>query len=535
MTNIASIATNWRTIGDTSLNVYRAEFSRVKSPMLPDVDAIYEATKPHSALILAHSWMENQHNTTNIEIPKDAHNFLALRPEYPGEKGPFGSGVVYTERTGQFLRFASFADCVREWHRRTWKEATTYKGYGPYKNTTTLESYLAVYAPAGDIHGVTGKDNADIGYARTVTTMLERFKKQEDAMSDSSDLASELTDVLTDIVQGIGKGPSPHGVDALDPDTEVVPAVVIPALENAPDDQLVIRWGRDMFFRVGRKMVAIRPTPRYQRAVLGGPVTGDPLDAGDFAFIDWAWITYDGHLWLMSDWDTRFFGPDFLLVDTLEPLPVPDPGPVVPAPEPTPPVIEPDLPAFMLVDDPWTLLPPIEWVGSPNFFPNRSGFGKPIAMVDHITDDMNLSRVLGWLRNPASQASAHFVIDRNGKVYQLVSSADGAFTNGKVDRPRTDIPVILDVVRRGINFNNATITVEHVGTPNNPPTQAQYEASRKIHQYFSHPKVYGIIRNRSHQLRHGDIDSVDRSYCPGNDFDLAGTIRALGGDPNKLD
>lgn len=513
-------AHNWQRIGDVSLHVLKQELARVSSPMLNDIEATYNAARPHSALFFAQAWMENKYETTGHIIRPEHHNPVSLRPERIGHLGPYASDLITAPDGGQFLAFRRDAECVREWKRRLIDEADTYKG-GVYAGKETLDAMLAVYAPSGDVHPITGVDNADINYASTVRAMLNRYAELEGTMNSN------------DVVVGIGKGESPHGSMALNPSTATVPADVMPHLEMAPAGQLTVRYETDVFFRVNRKMVAVRETPRYQQAILGGPVAGPPLQSGEEAYIEWAWITVSGELWLLSQWNTRFFGADFSL-DTGEPLQIPDPGPAVPL-DLTPPVVNPGEPAFMSVADPRTLLPPITWVGSPNFFPGRGGFGNPIAMVDHITDDMNVSNVLNWFMNPSSQASSHFVIDRNGKVYQCVSSLDGAWTNGDVNQTRQDIPWLRDLINRGVNVNNATISIEHIGTPSNPPTDAQYEASRKIHMYFSHPKVYGINRDRSHQLRHGDINAVDRSYCPGPHFDLKGTIEMLGGDPARMD
>jgi hypothetical protein len=554
MTNLAAIHTDFRDIGDTTLAVYEDEFRRKGSPMLATARTTFDAACPMSALFLAQCGFENQYKTTGEVIKPEDNNPAALRPwpEDPratkegdvldwktrGKVGtmkvpPHAAGAIRASDGTYMLRFPSDADCAKEYRYRL-QAGSPYKG-GVYNRAKTLEQMLAIYAPSGDVHPVTGLDNADADYLGTVTALLTSFKQMEGETPAPGNLVDELTDTLTDIITGIGKGHVPHDPMAFDPAVEILPAIDIPYLDQVPKEQLTARFGRDHFFRVGRAMRAIRDTPRHQRAIVGSRgVIGTFLEKGKTAIIDWAWVTYDGHLWLLSDWDTRFYGADFVLEDG-SPLPVPDPGPVVPDPKPQPPV--PGTSDWMNVADPFELLPPIEWLGSPNFFPNRNGFGNPIAVANHITDDMNLSRVLGWLRNPASQASSHFVIDRDGKVCQLVSTKDGAFTNGDyavngVPAYRTDIPWLVDVIRRGINVNNACVTIEHVGTPSNPPTEAQYQASIKIHRYLT--VQYGIKPHRGWRIRHGDVNKISRSYCPGPNFDQERIIRAVGGDPAKL-
>lgn len=165
-------------------------------------------------------------------------------------------------------------------------------------------------------------------------------------------------------------------------------------------------------------------------------------------------------------------------------------------------------------------------------------FGQqPVAIVYHITDDMSFANVRSWFQNPASNASSHVVIDRDGTIYQFVSSGKAAWTNGDFKRSRTDIAWLTAAIAQcwpngPRNLNDFTINIEHVGTPGNPPTEAQYRSSIAISKYWR--DRYGIKPNRAHLLRHGDINSVDRSYCPGPNFDLARVIRELGGDPADM-
>lgn len=166
-------------------------------------------------------------------------------------------------------------------------------------------------------------------------------------------------------------------------------------------------------------------------------------------------------------------------------------------------------------------------------------------VVHHITDDLNVNNVLSWFKNPASGASSHFVVDRTinpstgkGTIYQCVSTLRSAWTNGKVDKPRRDIPLLNTAVDQTYygggptNMNDWCVTIEYVGTPAVPPTEAQYNAGIEIADYVC--DKYGVSPHRYGQLRHADIDSVDRPYCPGPSFDLAKVIIALGGDPAKL-
>lgn len=313
--------------------------------------------------------------------------------------------------------------------------------------------------------------------------------------------------------------------------TTFAPAAVLSYLKDAKKDkELVVRNGGNIFFYVDADIVAIRTTPRYQKAANGAAKIGADLNAGDTAHADFAWIEKDGSLWFYSNWDTRFRGVDFRPAGA--PIVLPDPEPT---PTPDKPVDPTAITAktYRHVSDPSTLLPPITWRGTTNFFPNRNGL-TPVTIVYHCTDDLVFDNTDSWFQNGSSNASSHFVINRDGKVYQYVSSKDGAWTNGDYNNPRTDLSWLNKAISSGANVNNFTISYEFVATPSTPPTEAQYVSAIALSRYFCHPKVYGINPNRSNQCRHADINSVSRSYCPGPNFDLERIIKALDGDPAKV-
>jgi hypothetical protein len=170
---------------------------------------------------------------------------------------------------------------------------------------------------------------------------------------------------------------------------------------------------------------------------------------------------------------------------------------------------------------------------------NARTFGQaPVAIVYHITDAMEVGSTLNWFQNPASKASAHVVIDRDGTIYQPVSSTKTAWANNDIKNPRRDIPWMNAAIAQSwsnggpMSLNDFTLAIEHVGTPVDPPTEAQYRRSIEISAYWR--DRYSIKPNRGRMIRHSDINSVDRSYCPGPNFDLKRIITALGGDPARM-
>src|SRR5688500_68734 len=113
MTN--PLASNWREIGDTTFEVFEHELARVNSPMLPYARVLYERTKPHSAMLLAHSWIENQHATTGRIIKPEHRNPLGLAARYGEETIPYPASPAFDNF---FARYPEWVDSVDAWKRR---------------------------------------------------------------------------------------------------------------------------------------------------------------------------------------------------------------------------------------------------------------------------------------------------------------------------------------------------------------------------------------------------------------------------------
>lgn len=175
------------------------------------------------------------------------------------------------------------------------------------------------------------------------------------------------------------------------------------------------------------------------------------------------------------------------------------------------------------------------FLGTENFM-SRNGV-VPVALSYHITDDLDLDNVVSWFQKRGSNASSHWVIDRDGAKYQFVGSAMASFTNGDVKKPRRDIPWIdrhADAWIAGRdNANYYTISLEHVGIPGLAFTDAQIASSIEVSRYYlaTYPT---ITPDRGHMTRHADYNSVDRPYCPGELFPLATIIQACGGNPSSF-
>ncbi|NTV91010.1 MAG: N-acetylmuramoyl-L-alanine amidase [Clostridiales bacterium] len=155
-------------------------------------------------------------------------------------------------------------------------------------------------------------------------------------------------------------------------------------------------------------------------------------------------------------------------------------------------------------------MPNIKFVGTPNQS-SRNG-RKPIAIIDHITAG-SYPGCLEWLCNSASQASAHFLINKAGEIFQLVDMGNKAWHAGNVANPSWSL-------YDGTNPNLYTIGIEHEGRPGDALTEAQYQSSLWLHKFIMNQ--YPVITpDNEHIIGHYRIDSVNRPDCPGSGFPWA--------------
>ncbi len=145
--------TNWRDIGDVTFARWQGELMRLRSPLVAEARATYDAARPHSALALAMAFHESKYGTVyarNVATNRNVHN---LRPR----------------GAGGFQTFATWADGVDEWRQRV--TDPTYA----YARTTTLQDLLGVFAPSSDGNNVAA-------YVQTVQAMLDGWQLEESSM-----------------------------------------------------------------------------------------------------------------------------------------------------------------------------------------------------------------------------------------------------------------------------------------------------------------------------------------------------------------
>ncbi|MDD4802280.1 MAG: N-acetylmuramoyl-L-alanine amidase [Syntrophomonas sp.] len=159
----------------------------------------------------------------------------------------------------------------------------------------------------------------------------------------------------------------------------------------------------------------------------------------------------------------------------------------------------------------------IHTVPSPNYSQGRNGKGV-IAIVNHITAGL-MPGTLSWLRNPGAKVSCHYLVAKDGRIYQLVADEDTAWHAGIVKKPDW---VLYD----GSNPNLYTIGIEHECKSGGELTETQYQATLWLQRNLIR-KWPAIKADADHIIGHYRIDSVNRANDPGANFPWIRLFRDL--------
>ena len=81
------------------------------------------------------------------------------------------------------------------------------------------------------------------------------------------------------------------------------------------------------------------------------------------------------------------------------------------------------------MSSPFTDQPGAIWHPSPNFGPRKGGLG-PALVVLHYTGMADAAAALARLCDPLAEVSAHYMIDRDGTLWQMVREQDRAWHAG---------------------------------------------------------------------------------------------------------
>ena len=145
---------------------------------------------------------------------------------------------------------------------------------------------------------------------------------------------------------------------------------------------------------------------------------------------------------------------------------------------------------------------------SPNFY-SRSGQKSDIVVI-HCTDG-KFPGDLNWLRNRASQVSAHFIIAPDGTIHQLVSLKSAAWHSGVISKPK--VPLKRYSSGKYINPNKYTVGIEVSLLYSDFMSEAQLKSLHWLLKDHLIKELPGFKLDRQHIWGHKDICSY--KTCPG--------------------
>ncbi len=136
------------------------------------------------------------------------------------------------------------------------------------------------------------------------------------------------------------------------------------------------------------------------------------------------------------------------------------------------------------------------------------------AIVIHKTAGMHSAQdVAAMFATTPEMTSVHFIVGLDGVVVQCVALKDGAGGNCCVESGYD--PLWDQFVKRGLNLNFVTISIEHVDPAldnSTPLTAPQKAASFELVQWLCNK--YSLTANRI--MTHASIAPHSRARCPGN-------------------
>lgn len=162
---------------------------------------------------------------------------------------------------------------------------------------------------------------------------------------------------------------------------------------------------------------------------------------------------------------------------------------------------------------------------SPNHYNGRRGW-KPDMIVCHVTAGDTYMSTYWWFMNPKAQTGSHFVVDKNGDIYQFNKLTDGAWCNGtsvnSKDKCFYGKATNHFVRERKTNANYYTYSIEFVDKDGAGITPQQIDSGIELIKYIreENKRLYGvdIPLDRQHIIGHCEINPITKPLCPGKMF-----------------
>ena len=140
----------------------------------------------------------------------------------------------------------------------------------------------------------------------------------------------------------------------------------------------------------------------------------------------------------------------------------------------------------------------IKWDPSPNFSIRHTGKNITAVILHHTAG--SLEGTVSWFKSKDSQVSAHYVIAKDGTIYQMVEEKYRAWHAGGLGAQlegETDV-------------NSISIGIEMVGDGKAPFTDAQYVMTARLVKELK--KKYNIVDSRI--VGHKDLTPLKVDPCP---------------------
>src|SRR3990167_2391024 len=148
-------------------------------------------------------------------------------------------------------------------------------------------------------------------------------------------------------------------------------------------------------------------------------------------------------------------------------------------------------------------------IKSPNAF-SRDGY-KPFLIVIHISDGDKQS-VISEFSSFLTQKSSHYLVCKNGEVIQFVDENLGAWTNGDVKNPTSELVIKFLKENPSVNLNKVTLSIEHEGYGHTDINAIQYNTTIQLVKELC--QKWNIQINRKYIIGQRKINSVTKT-CPG--------------------
>ncbi len=151
----------------------------------------------------------------------------------------------------------------------------------------------------------------------------------------------------------------------------------------------------------------------------------------------------------------------------------------------------------------------VKWIGDkcPNYS-SRNGVDVDV-LVYHFTTSTNINSTTAWFNNPSAKASAHFVIDYDGSIFQMVKEENSAWHVGGCTLP--DGSHLANCRSIGVEIENWGQMLKHAdGHLYNQVSGAQYD-----------PDIHGpaFIDAKGHYWMPYTQEQVDACIALGESLD----------------